>query len=383
MSERPPAPTRRIDNRLPGPGVRATYLYGTDGPPLGSVDGAAWSDTDTSLYVLDGLSNRVRVYDREGRYQTSFAGEGEGPGELENTGEGAYFDRIAAQREGLVAIRGHRRIHLFRRPGGFLQRVEPKTMPALLPAFNVAAFTDSAFLYAETHAFDVGADYETRKRLDLRLIRAGTSGSRHFAYVHNELARLPRFESASYPDSPWTTKYDRLWDARAPGFLAVVSLRRHGVCFFDAALELVDAYRIRAPVVEVSEEAKERVIESRDEEYGPEAPMIGEPWEEFYDYWPPDLPRYTDVVLRDDSVAWLRRPISETRWYSPSERDRRPTYAVDLVHATRGYLGTFETRRFPVAFVDGCPLVVETRVGTNGARMVSGFHGLAAYCRSS
>lgn len=384
LDDREAAAIRNMESRLPEEGGgEATVLFGAQGPPLGSVDGAAWSERDSSLYVLDGLTKRVQVYGLDGRPRDTFGGQGGGPGEFEEVGEGAYFNRLAVQPSGHIAVRGHDRVHLFRGPDDFLRRVEPKTMPALLPAFNVAAFEDSAFLYAVTRAFDISGDYETRTRLDLRVIRPGTPGSRQHAHMYNELIRLPRFNSASYPDSPWTTKYDRLWDAQRPGLIAIASLERHGVCFFNTSLDLVGAQRVQAPVVEVDAERKDRVIEAREEEYGPEAPMIGEPWDEFYDYWPPDLPRYTDIVLRSDSVAWMRRPIPETRWYATPIRDRSPPYAVDVIHARLGYQGTFESRRFPVAFMGDCPLVVETRVPGNAAQMDTAFHGLAAYCPDS
>lgn len=371
------AAIRELESPLGGP--QPTVRFGVQGPPLGSVDGAAWSGADSSLHVLDGVSKRVRVYGARGGHRYSFGHEGEGPGEFEAVGGGSYFNRIAVGADH-VAVRGHGRVHLFRRPDQFRHRVEPAPTPGLLPAFNVSAFTDSTFMYAVTRAFDYNTDYETRTGTDLKIFRPDEPEAHLFAQIRNETARLPRFDSLRIPESPWTTVYDRLWDANSVGLVAVSSLRYHGVCFFDATLDLVGSYRVHAPVVEVDDERKERVLDAREEEYGPRAPMVGTPWDEFYDYWPPDLPRYTDIVLRSDSVVWLRRPISETRWYSTMAEPPPPLYAVDAVHPTRGYLGTFESRRFPVAFMDDCPLVVETDVPGRASEMDSAFHGLVAYC---
>lgn len=372
------APIRELNRPLPPVGAQPTVRFGDDGPPLGSVDGAAWSDAESSLYVLDGLSKRVRVYSRDGRHRHSFGDQGEGPGEFETVGEGGTLNRIAVGPDGHIAVRGHRKIHLFRRPDHFLRRIEPtQWLSGGLPVPNVAAFTDSSFLFTVTHAFHFDAGHETRSLIDIRSIQPGTSRSRLFAHIRNQLARLPESDSATFRKTAWTTVYDRLWDAQRPGLIATVSLERHGVCFFDASLDLVGAHRVQAPVVEVDGERKDYVVESARERYGPKAPMVGESWEEFYDYWPADLPRYVDIVLRPDSVAWLRRPTSDT-WY-----DRSPTpesHAVDLVHATRGYLGTFESRRFPVAFMDDCPLVATTHVPESTDRLDSAFHGLEAYC---
>lgn len=57
-----------------------------EGPELfGSIDGLALGP-DGGVYVLDGQSSEVRIFDREGRFQRAFGGKGEGPGELSGPG---------------------------------------------------------------------------------------------------------------------------------------------------------------------------------------------------------------------------------------------------------------------------------------------------------
>lgn len=377
-----PAPVRTLDAGSSAWGP-AEARFGTDGPPLGSVNGAAWRESDSALYVLDGLSQRVRVYGGDGSYRFSFGGEGEGPGEFDDVHGGELNpDRIAVSDGGHVAVRGRRFVHLFRADGGFVTRVEQETnSQGPMAKLNIASFSDSSFVMGETHAWDFQTQrYEVRTRLSLRVVTPGTSHLETFALRRNGLARLPRFEG-NPPRSPYRDEFVRLWDAVGSGLLAVPSLESHGVCFFGNDLEIVGAHLVDAPVVPVDDGRKDRILDDMREEYGPRAPMIGTPWDEFYGYWPKTLPRYIDVVLRADSTAWLARPVEETR--IAGAPDAEIPYAVDVIHARRGYLGSYQATELPVAFKGNCALFVETRVpekaGT-GAIADSAFHGLVDRC---
>lgn len=135
-----------------------------------------------------------------------------------------------------------------------------------------------------------------------------------------------------------------------------------------------------APVVPLDEERKKLILGEKKERYGPRAPMIGTPWDEFYQHWPETLPRYIDIVLRRDSTAWLQRVTEQT---SLNTSDAESQTAVDVVHPRRGYIGSYESTRFPVAFKGRCALFTETQIPADKpseAAADSAFHGLVERC---
>lgn len=280
-------------------------------------------------------------------------------------------------------------MHLFDAEGRFLERIRQTTPPGgLLFRLHVAPISDSSFLVAETHAMDFRGDAGApRERLDLRRIRPGSSDGgadsrRVFGRVRNQLATLPSPPGRGVPNSLFLTAYGRLWDALGTGLAAIVSLDRHGVCFFDGDRRLVGAYRVDAPTVPVDASRKERILDEHRDKWGPSPPMGGtESWDEFYDHWPEALPRYLDVSLRRDSTAWIYRPVEETRF--SVKPDVESSFAVDVIHARRGYLGSYRTTEFPEAFRNECALFVKTTVPEDAGTETladSAFHGLVERC---
>lgn len=346
-----------------------------DAHPLGQVVGAAWDPEARRLYVLDGASSRVAVFDSEGRWVADFGGAGGGPGEFEQVGTGhgsrAVFNQLALLSGGRLAVADYRLLHLFSTDGRFVDRVDTQASRDGPHAVrHLAPVSDSAFLFAESGAMRLETS-ERAVRTELRLLRVQPRGEALdtvvFGTMRNVLDRLPEFELAP-PRDPYTSWYRRTWDASPQGLLAVVSLYEHGLCFFDPAGNIRGSHRVEAPVVEVDGDEKERVMADL-RKLGKGPPLGGGSWNDFYKSWPEALPRYTDVALAPDSVAWVSRPTGGER------------SAVDLYHVRRGYLGTMDPlgATLPITFGDGCAFVVTEQVGEGGGPE-NDFYGLRRWC---
>lgn len=93
---------------------------------VGTFDGEAWEtfgeirqvgfDGEGNLYVMDGQTNRMIVFDASGAYKTTWGQEGEGPGEWRGASRAAVF------RDGTVAIAdmGHGTYQVFTSQGEFI-----------------------------------------------------------------------------------------------------------------------------------------------------------------------------------------------------------------------------------------------------------------------
>lgn len=343
-------------------------IDGGDGDPLGGVAGVAWHAPSRRLYVLDGVNGEVRIFDERGVPKARFGRHGPGPGEFEELPREYYGSGIAVTRD-RVFVSDLYEIHAFDIEGRFIGALRPSDDSAETREPNLGALPGSAVYSRSGWLRFRSDDLDFRSRLEL--LALSTEGdrleSRLIVTVRNHLGRLDRLESMM-PRDPYTRLYRRIWDARPPGLIVTVAIREHGVCFFDPDGKLVSAHRVDAPVIEIDQKEKARVLDEAREKYGPTAPFLGIPWDEFYESWPETGPRYLDVVLSPDSVAWVERPVPG--W----------NRAIDLYHARRGYLATIQPlgERLPIAFVGPCALTVETEPPEDAGE--DGFHGLVRRC---
>jgi hypothetical protein len=319
---------------------------------LGSIVGVRSLDS-RRVAVLDGINSNVSVFDTSGRFASSFGRQGYGPGEFEELGSGhgsrKVYNQIAVAQVGWIAIKDLNLLHVFSQEGRFVGRIETQgARDGPHGVRHIAAVSDSSFLFARTGAMDYEAADST-SRVSLRIyelfVRATTLDTVYRGRIDNTLVRFRRPDPRP-PRDPYASMYRRTWDAQSDGLLATVSLRQHGVCFFDGQRELVGAYRLRAPILRVDRGEKRRLLASLKESLGAAPPMGPATWDDLFTEWPRTLPFYTDVVLSPGGTAWVERPISA------SEK------VVDLFHARRGYLGTMQVPepRLPIAFHGKCAL---------------------------
>lgn len=367
------APVRRASWRL-APGL----LAGDEKEaPLGKVVGAAWHPALNRLYVLDAYRGGVTAYDENGRRVLSFGRIGGGPGEFGELGGShggrSVYNQLSVLGDGRIAIMELGVLHVFESDGRFVQRMRITQSDAgPHSVLQVAGFSESAALFSVTGAMDFGTD-DRDQRTGLRLVRASVRGAAldtaAFGRVRNNLNRMPPFGRVP-PRDPYLEYYRRVWDAVPSGLVAVPSQFVPGVCFFDARGGLLTAYRIEAEAIEVDRTERQRVINGLRERFGDKPPLGRQSWEEQVKAWPRTVPPYGDVALAPDSVAWLLRPI------------RGGGATVDLVHASRGYLGSIDPleERLPLAFAGGCAYVVEERVPESLDRGPATY-GLRRWCR--
>jgi hypothetical protein len=346
--------------------------------PLGRIVGAAWHPRERRLYVLDAYNGGVSVFDSAGVRVASFGRIGGGPGEFEELGgsHGArpVYNQLAVLGDGNLAVMELGRLHVFTPDGRFVQRMRvTESDPGPFAVLHVAGFSARSVLFGQTGAMDLATD-ERGRRTALRLLRASVRGERldtaAFGLIRNNLNRMPRFTGLP-PSDPYLSYYRRTWDALPSGLLAVPSQSLPGVCFFDGDGMLTGAHRVDAPVIEVDHAERERVLNGFRAAAGRAPPMGAQSWEEQYPAWPRTVPPYGDVAVAPDSVAWLLRPLSGG------------SATVDLVHATRGYLGSLQPPggRLPLAFGDGgCGYVIEERVAEHLDGGPS-YYGLRQWCR--
>jgi hypothetical protein len=358
--------------------VPETLVGDDEASPLGKVLGAAWHPRLARLYVLDAHRGGVTAFDEHGRPALSFGRTGAGPGEFEELGgrggARSVYNQLAVLADGRIAVMELGVLHIFDPDGRFVQRLRVTESDAGPHAvLHVAAFGDSSVLYSITGAMDIQiADRDHRTAL--RLVRASPQGrsvdTSAVGLVRNNLNRLPPFD-AFPPADPYAEYYRRVWDALPSGMFAVPSQRAPGVCFFDAQGRLVSAHRVNAVSIEVDRAERQRVINGMRERFGARAPLGGKSWEEQIKAWPRTVPPYGDVVLAPDSVAWLLRPLQGGRT------------TVDLVHATRGYLGSIAPPegRLPLTFAGTCAYVIEERIA-QASGGTPGSYGLRRWCRT-
>lgn len=341
--------------------------------PVGAVLGAEWSPRTERLYVLDGYNKSIEVYDDLGRHIMSMGQEGEGPGEFEFLDGGTFeHDQLTLIAEDVLAVRSSHYLHLFGARGEFIWRTQ---VPAGMQSgpyavLQAASISDSAFLFSTTGAFDLTtSDYQKRAGLTIWMAEL-EEDSLHveaFGRMDNELVRFPPF--ARYPPrDPYRSVYERRWDADGSGILAILSMKQHGVCFYDSEGRLLSGFQVEGPIVKTEGREQKRILDSLRTRFGPKAPMTGESWNNFYD-WPEAAPRYIDVVLGPDSTAWLERAVSNGM------------RKVDLVNLERGYLGTVEPldKGLPVTLSEDCAFVVEEVVPAT-KDISEAFYGLRKRC---
>jgi hypothetical protein len=346
--------------------------------PVGGVAGAAWDSRQERLYVLDHVAGEVRVLDRSGTLLDRFGRYGQGPGEFEELN--SFIDNPIALAGRYVIVSDLTLLHGFEGDGRFVHRIRADE-ESTLGTSHVAALSDSTVLFARTGEYDMKSpDPEVRTRLALveLAVRGGKIEIRPIGVLRNplvhaaDLDELRRSRGPFRPRDPYGRLYRRTWDAVSTGLIAAVSFRHHGICFFDRQGRLTSAFRVDAPVIKVDAAERRRVLDEMREQFGPRAPFIGTPWEDFYPDWPEAAPTYVDIVLAPDGTAWVERPTPG--WGR----------AIDLFHPTRGYIGSIEPlgEGLPVTFEDDCALFVATEVSDSGDAG-EGFHGLVRWCLGS
>jgi hypothetical protein len=104
---------------------------------LGAVNGAV-EGRDGAVYVVDPRSNKVVIFDKNGRYRAAFGGEGEGPGEFRTA------SRISTGRDGSIYVWDPRlkRISRFTPEG---QSISQLVLPAAPSSVDFAVVNDRAW----------------------------------------------------------------------------------------------------------------------------------------------------------------------------------------------------------------------------------------------
>lgn len=337
--------------------------------PFEAIVGAEIHQPTGRLYVFDGHSGLVTIFDPEGGTIGRFGGIGGGPGEVEEPGTTYEHNQIAVL-DNHVVLSEMGFLHFFDTRGQFIDRLRTDQYPeGPLADLHVAAISDSTLLYARNGAPPF-LEHPAELKARLRLIEVGmTTAARdtsEFGSLRNRLVKLLPFDRFP-PRDPYGDLHHRSWDA-IEGLIAFTSWRTHGVCYFDADGDLRGGGRVAAPVVDAGPEEKRRVLNRLRDEYGETAPFTGERWDEFYERWPETLPRYVDIALAPDSTAWLERPTGGGG------------RAWDLFHLVDGYRGTMRPlgEGAPIAFTEACVFVVTLEVGDSFPE--KDFYGLTRWC---
>lgn len=366
-----PIPVRRTRREL-----RLVQRIGGDASnALGRIAGAAWHEGSHSVFVLDGLNGRVVVFDSSGRYVREFGRLGSGPGEFDEVAGGhggrTVYNQLAFLDPEHLVVNGFRHVHLFSTNGTFLERLETDgARSGPLGIRHVTPWTPRSVLVSETGAMDLASE-NAEVRTELRLIELRLENERltkvPFDRLRNPFVRFWPFDGP-LPRDPYGSSYARTWDATNTGLLVALSYDRHGACFMDRQRRVRSALAVDAPVIPVNRVEREKILDELRASLGPNPPMAGGSWEDFYSSWPDALPFYVDVVLGADSIAWLERP-------APSG-----TRVIDLLHPTRGYLGSVKqfADHLPLVTDNDCGLVVDLDVSESGESL--GFYGLSRWC---
>lgn len=343
----------------------AGRLVGAGGPgTLGAVAGATWIQSSGELYVLDGAHRAVLVFDRDGRFSRSFGRPGQGPGEFEEVGRTFSGRSLASDGQRWLAVAGVHHIHLFTLEGAFIERFRPTEPPAWLR--HLATASNSSFVLALDGSFRVNERaWGVRTSTELLEIPVrSVATSRTIGRIGNRLSLAPPPAEGEVFRRAFPYTERRIFDAIA-GVLAVPSRAFYGVCFFDLAGRLGRAHRVDAQVIPVDASERSRVIEARHGSSRPPPFLPWPSWEAFYEgRWPQTVPRFRDIALAPDSVAWVIRP------------DRSGRQLIDLFHPERGYLYSLVPPTvdwLPAAFAEKCVFVVE-----EGER----HYGLRRWCLS-
>lgn len=349
---------------------------GDEAQPIGRVIGAAWIPSKERLYVLDGINQRVAIYDATGDYVGSFGRRGEGPGEFEELGAAhgsrLVYNQLSRLGDDHLVVSDLRFLHVFDGAGSFIGRTTTSGARAGPHAIrHVAPISDSTVLFAETGAMQFEtSDPEVRTgvRLVETFVRNGTIDTTEWARMRNSLHRFPPFERMP-PRDPYGSYFRRTWDAVSPGLLVITSQTEHGVCFFDRDGRAPHAYRLDAPVIPVDQGERNRIRDELRSKMGPTVPIVGGSSENFYRVWPRIVPPSVDVVLAPDSTAWVERILPDH------------SRAVDLYHTAHGYLGSIEPigERLPIAFARECAFVVDEEIPVE-MQPDNFFYGLRRWC---
>lgn len=391
QADKPPNLTRLCESARPtngSPAVRPADLafpesrrIGDEAPEkLGRVVGLEGGEgADSAIWVADAFRPGIVVFSQDGTFRTSFGEQGRGPGDFAGMGVGSHggtadFDQLDRLGDDLLTVAGNDHIHLFTSDGDFVDRVE--TMFSLNGPFahrHLAGWSDREVLFVRTAAGRFGsADPDSiPPQHVMKLVRLSRTGQSFEtsveAVLHNSIVRLHPYDGFP-PNSYFQRHFARTWDAAGERLLATYAFDHHRVCLFGDDLQMVAAYQIDAPTVEVDDEVRQAALERSRQAFGDSPPMAGGTWEDFYDVWPESFPRYTDIVVSPDSTVWAERPTGLDRW------------AVDLFRPGEGYVGTLRSLsgRLPVDFVGECPVWTTTDIRKDEPG--AGFYGLEIRC---